>query len=879
MAKQKPEAGAHPSLLDKPRILYSEPGIFSQLLFFGPMFLLGSLGALGCFFASFQVPVDPLPVGIVGAVCLLFSLFLFLFKKSHWILSLCGVALWIGAVWYFFDDLLQGCAHTINLVLEAYGNKFGMALPFLVVDSSLTSQQIQFQCTLSCCLFLFPYLFFLGWVLIGRKSALGAFCLTGLMVLFPMVISLVPPVPYLVMLLLFWAMLLLFSPTFGERHRLLEDRGKFHAGGNGVARPSMLLLFLGSAVLCMALTYCLVPHSTYQRPQFIDDLRDGFSRGFGLAETFQGGVGNGNGRVELSSLGPRSYTGKTMLRVKYEWESFAGSSGNSSNLRKDYLKSFVGSVYTGSSWERLSAQDSGELREILNDEHPQNLLDRITDEFSAYNPTQYHVTVENVGANPRCVYVPYGLIGDSVDTDIMGYVEDGFLQSTQFFSGTPSYQLDAWSFPESRRQYSDVAINQILNQSLSSSESDSSTGNWYSTAQADQIQDLISQMEGGLYNEDGSLVSAKQMDLWTIPETVIDYLEPEQQEFARTLEAYNQFVYDHYTQLPDELRETLLQVMEENGMYALSDSSYIYLSSSTYLIQQVISTLASRCTYTLTPPSLPEGKDFVEYFLFESRQGYCVHFASAAVALLRAAGIPARYAEGYAVPSNAEGWVDVPDYNAHAWVEVYMGGTGWVPIEVTPAGPDAPAATEDARPTQVQTVTPTPSPTPTPTPTPSPTPEATPSSTPDTVLGTSPSPAPTAAPESDGSQGKFPWVLTGSVLGGLILLLIVLVVRRKLLLRLRWKRFTQSDRNQAALAWYAALLELHRTVRKFLPVWQEEIPPQLKRLAQKARFSQHTLTLEELSLFEKEWENTVARLRKLLPTSRKLWCQFGPVLF
>ena len=176
-------------------------------------------------------------------------------------------------------------------------------------------------------------------------------------------------------------------------------------------------------------------------------------------------------------------------------------------------------------------------------------------------------------------------------------------------------------------------------------------------------------------------------------------------------------------------------------------------------------------------------------------------------------------------------------------------------------------------------MTPTPSPTPAPSPTPSPTPEATPSSTPDTVLGTSPSPAPTAAPESDGSQGKFPWVLTGSVLGGLVLLLIVLVVRRKLLLRLRWKRFTQSDRNQAALAWYAALLELHRTARKFLPVWQEEIPPQLKRLAQKARFSQHTLTPEELSLFEKEWENTVARLRKLLPTSRKLWCQFGPVLF
>ena len=98
-------------------------------------------------------------------------------------------------------------------------------------------------------------------------------------------------------------------------------------------------------------------------------------------------------------------------------------------------------------------------------------------------------------------------------------------------------------------------------------------------------------------------------------------------------------------------------------------------------------------TYTLSPQSPPEGEDFVTWFLTEGREGYCVHFATAAVALFRSAGIPARYAEGYAVPSGYDGlWVDVPDYNAHAWVEVYTGGTGWLPVEVTPAGPEAPAA-------------------------------------------------------------------------------------------------------------------------------------------------------------------------------------------
>ena len=57
-------------------------------------------------------------------------------------------------------------------------------------------------------------------------------------------------------LLLFWAVLLLFSPSFGKRHRLLEDHGRYHAAGNNLARPSMLGLFLAGVALCMGLTYC-----------------------------------------------------------------------------------------------------------------------------------------------------------------------------------------------------------------------------------------------------------------------------------------------------------------------------------------------------------------------------------------------------------------------------------------------------------------------------------------------------------------------------------------------------------------------------------------------------------------------------------------------
>jgi transglutaminase-like putative cysteine protease len=89
--------------------------------------------------------------------------------------------------------------------------------------------------------------------------------------------------------------------------------------------------------------------------------------------------------------------------------------------------------------------------------------------------------------------------------------------------------------------------------------------------------------------------------------------------------------------------------------------------------------------YTLQPPLL--GRQPVEEFLFETRRGYCEHYATALVTLMRAAGIPARALAGYQGGEfNPAGhYYIVRQSDAHAWAEVWLAGRGWVRVDPTAA--------------------------------------------------------------------------------------------------------------------------------------------------------------------------------------------------
>jgi transglutaminase-like putative cysteine protease len=110
-------------------------------------------------------------------------------------------------------------------------------------------------------------------------------------------------------------------------------------------------------------------------------------------------------------------------------------------------------------------------------------------------------------------------------------------------------------------------------------------------------------------------------------------------------------------------------------------------------VQAVESRLGQLMTYTLDAPVPPAGQDAVDFALFDSHQGYCEHYASAEVMLLRAADIPARMVVGYLADGQADGQASsdsgrqvIRKAQAHAWVEVWFPGAGWVTSDATPAG-------------------------------------------------------------------------------------------------------------------------------------------------------------------------------------------------
>lgn len=149
------------------------------------------------------------------------------------------------------------------------------------------------------------------------------------------------------------------------------------------------------------------------------------------------------------------------------------------------------------------------------------------------------------------------------------------------------------------------------------------------------------------------------------------------------------YISERFLQLPDSLPERV----RELGTRLVAEESSRY--DATAAVQKY---LQENYEYQLNSTIPPDGADFVDRFLFEDGIGYCDHFSTSMIVLLRSGGIPARWVKGFA-PGEPAATTNTKELatddqglhrytvtyaDAHSWVEVYFPGTGWVPFDPTP---------------------------------------------------------------------------------------------------------------------------------------------------------------------------------------------------
>ena len=278
-----------------------------------------------------------------------------------------------------------------------------------------------------------------------------------------------------------------------------------------------------------------------------------------------------------------------------------------------------------------------------------------------------------------------------------------------------------------------------------------------------------------------------------------------------------------YTQLPEA---TQIWANRQIQQYGLN-------KATTYATAQAIASyVRNSASYNTWTRRMPAGSiDFARWFILFSDSGYCVHFATASAVLLRAAKIPARYVTGYMVQTVAGETVTVEQSDAHAWVEYWIKDVGWIVLESTPsvdASAESTEATADTAATR----------------------QTDPTQNEASQNASLPTEQPTQLEETDPSGAvmvDFLWIA--------LPLLAVLALLIQWRVRVAAKAKKHPSPNQQALAQWQRVVQLSRLTG-------QRPNAELFQLAQKAKFSQHTLTAQELALFDAYLRKAVRLLKK-----------------
>lgn len=153
------------------------------------------------------------------------------------------------------------------------------------------------------------------------------------------------------------------------------------------------------------------------------------------------------------------------------------------------------------------------------------------------------------------------------------------------------------------------------------------------------------------------------------PSVGIDRKSPIQDKFLYSDNGENNKVimdYGEYLQVPENISKRTYDLVQEITKDA---------PTSIEKVLQIKNYLTENYVYDLQVSIIPKDSEFVDYFLFVEKKGYCTYFNTAMTVMCRIAGVPARYVEGFKTPNKKDdnGLYSVSNADAHAWCEVLLG--------------------------------------------------------------------------------------------------------------------------------------------------------------------------------------------------------------
>ncbi len=534
-----------------------------------------------------------------------------------------------------FDIVIGGFGYIFNFFIEAVNDYYNSGIYYILFTDGMLlkgsqSLFIMLACTLT------------GWwymsALLNRKGTLFVALFAFLSYLLPASLENAPSVYILLGMLLFIVCVIIHGILPSEKNELRARMSGILAM-LWVILPSMLIVF--AAVR-------LVPEKNLKMPEFYDkiagriifsvrDLQDIFElhNKKNSTQTNDGGIGRVDS-VEYDDVPIMSVT--------------APKNGGTI-----YLKTFQAANYTKRRWRAL-------------DESVYKRYSGLFDELESTGNSPLLMEYRAISELTQMGAV--GIGSAAFDIDITQYEADGrsyIPVSAILIDGEP---IDNFSYGDK---------NIVLDEDTAGNVNVSHSYSLYEWRDMSRLDKLAVDGEVLAYDDDNS---------------------------------YRDFVYDNYmdkdTSCDDRIQKELL------GEIIDGDYDTLDAQGRARFIMDTIAFFADEYEYTLSPGVTPAAKDYVEYFLFEQKKGLCTHFASAAVMIFRSVGIPARYVEGFVIPQSLytgnpvsekeatvrengglkkEMWeyyaIELTDRYAHAWVEVYIDGIGWVTIDPTPGYAEA----------------------------------------------------------------------------------------------------------------------------------------------------------------------------------------------